>query len=277
MRTPGEVVGAAGADRALVREPGPEIVDCALTFQPRRPLDLDRLHAQHRAYVGALEDAGMAVTVLPPLPGHPDAVFVEDAALLLDEVAVLCRSGAVGRRAEPGALRARLPQDRPVATLPDDVHLDGGDVLRIGHTLFVGRSTRSSPGAAAALGRLLEPWGYRVEGVTVGRALHLKTVVTAVTPHDWVVHTEGLAQPGFVAGLRDRGCRVFEVTDPEAAGANVLPLPDGTTLVAASAPELAERLARARHRPTLLDVSEFEKAEAGLTCLSLTYRSAPRG
>jgi dimethylargininase len=264
--------------RALVRRPSAEIADCLLTFQQRRPIDFDLLARQHRAYVGALEEVGVRVTTLPALAGHPDAVFVEDAAVVLDEVSILCRSGAPSRRAEAGALAPHLPRDRPVRELPESLLLDGGDVLRVGRTLLVGRSTRSSPEAPAALRDLLGDHGYRVVGVGVQGALHLKTAVTAATGADFVV-LPGSVDVDEVRRALGGPVRFHTVSPAEAAGANVLRLPAtagaaaaaGVVLVPASAPELGARLEALGLTVVGVDLSEFEKAEAGATCLSVVY------
>ncbi len=255
--------------RGLVRAPSASIVDCELTHRPRVPIDVELLYRQHGRYVSTLQRLGVKIEWLPPLDRSPDAVFVEDAAVVLDEVSIVCNPGAESRRGEPRTLAPHLPADRPALRAPADESLDGGDVLVVGRNVLVGRSTRTAPSAARWIHDALTPLGYRVASVPVERALHLKTAVTLAGPGCVVVDPLAVDEAALRTALPP-GTDWIAVSPHEAPGANVLRV-GPTTLVAASAPETAARLRHEGLRVSTLDISEFEKAEAGLTCLSIVF------
>lgn len=250
---------------ALVRPPGEELARAARTHIAIVPIDAGRAREQHAAYVDTLRELGVRVVLLPHAPEHPDAVFVEDTVIAVPELAVLTRPGALSRRAETAGvapvlhgLVGRTAAVRAPATL------DGGDVLRVGRRLFVGVSTRTNEAAGPALRELLEPYGYQVDPVPVRGHLHLKTAVTAL-PDGSLLTAPGWDPPAPLVGLPRR-------VAPEVSGANVLVVGD-TVLVAASAPRTAELVARLGHPVRLVEIGELEKAEAGLTCLSVLLTS----
>ena len=255
---------------ALARRPADTIQACELTWIERRPIDVERMRRQHADYVAALEASGVNVTVLDAVPEHPDATFVEDAAVVFPQLVVLGRSGAPSRRAEAELLLDALPVDRPRLRLQWDATLDGGDVLVVGRTVFVGRSTRTNGAAVIAMRDALGLAGYRVVEVPVQGALHLKTAVTAARPDLLVARARGVDLRPMLEAL-PTAVHVITVPDTEPAGANVLPLPGGRVLVPASAPDTAERLRRSDVEVATVDLSEFEKAEAGTTCLSILW------
>jgi dimethylargininase len=247
---------------AITRRPGEDLTRVELTHLPRVAIDPARAEAQHAAYRAMVAARCGEVIDLPPLPGFPDAVFVEDGLIALPEAFVVCRPGAASRAGEIGSLAAAAPRDRPVLCLEAPAMLDGGDVLVIGRRLFVGLSLRTNVAAVEALAGLLAPLGYAVEGVAITGALHLKTAVTA--PDEETV----LVNPAWVDPAAFGARRVIQVPDHEPFAANCLPLGE-EVFVQSAHPATAERLGDAGFAARLIDVSELAKAEAGLTCMSV--------
>jgi dimethylargininase len=165
---------------ALLRGVPPTLERCELSFREREPIDLARARAQHAAYADLLRELGYAVVELAADPAFPDCCFVEDVAVVLDELALLTRPGAESRRGEVAAVAEALARYRPLATTEDPATLEGGDVLRVGRTLYVGRSARTNAAGIARLAAVAEPHGYRVVPVPVSGCLHLKSAVTAL-------------------------------------------------------------------------------------------------
>lgn len=247
---------------AVTRCPAPSLSDCELTYLAREPIVFERALAQHAAYVAALRAAGAEVLTLPAEPAFPDSVFVEDGAVVLDELAILTRPGVASRAAEPEQLAPHLAPYRPVVRVAPPGTLEGGDVLRVGRRLFVGLSPRTDAAGIEALRALAEPHGYTVAPVRVRGCLHLKTAVTALDDETL------LANPDWVDLAPLEEFDVVTVAPDEPWAANVLRL--GRTLLANAAfPRTLECLARRGHAPVPVEIGEFGKAEAGLTCLSL--------
>ena len=258
---------------ALTRLPAQRLVDrCELTFLERRPIDLARLHAEHRAYREALATAGARVIALDPIEHLPDSTFVEDAAVVLDEIAVLARPGAVSRRDEPAHVEAPLRMHRRhVEAIGAPGLLEGGDVLRIGETLYIGLSTRTDRAGLEAFAALAIGFGYRVVPVTVHGSLHLKTACTALDDETLLLNPAWLDTGAFSSFAR------IEVDTEEPFAANVLPVGNALIANAAFPRTLARIHAHAAHtgrRVLPVDLTEFGKAEAGLTCLSLVFSGA---
>lgn len=251
---------------AFTREVSPSITRCELTHQARSPIDLALARAQHRAYVEALVALGAEVRALPPAPELPDAVFVEDGAVVLDELAVITRPGAASRRAETESIAAALASERPLAFLREPATLDGGDVLRLGRTLYVGLGGRTNEVALEQLAALVSPHGYDVVGVPVRGCLHLKSAVTEAATGLLLVH------PACVDPACFPGFRALEVDPSEPAAANVLRVGEGA-IYSTSHPRTRERLERAGVRLRPVDASEVEKAEGAVTCCSLVLRA----
>ncbi|HEY4647355.1 MAG TPA: N(G),N(G)-dimethylarginine dimethylaminohydrolase [Steroidobacteraceae bacterium] len=247
---------------ALVREPSDALMRCELTHLDRVAIQVPLARTQHERYVGALSELGLKIEWLPPLPQHPDAVFVEDMAVILPEVAVITRSGAESRRGEAASVAEALRAYRPSRSIDAPGCLDGGDVLLIGKTLFVGSSGRTNPEGFAMLENAVSEFGYRVRAVRVADCLHLKSACSFIPP-DMVV-----ANPSNVAKDVFGGLRVIAVDPREPTAANTLTV-GGITLVHASCPRTEEKLRRAGVKTRSIDVSELQKAEAGLTCMSL--------
>ena len=165
---------------ALTRPVSDSIAECELTHQERLPIDPARALRQHAAYEEALRGLGVEVVRVAGASALPDAVFIEDTAIVLDEAAIVTRPGAASRRAETDAVGEALAIYRPVRRIAAPATLDGGDVLRAGRTLFVGRSSRTSVEGIEQLRDLAGPLGYDVISVPVAGCLHLKSAVTGV-------------------------------------------------------------------------------------------------
>lgn len=247
---------------AVTRSPGPELARCELTHLPRSPIDAARAVAQHEAYQAVLRDAGLRVVALPADPAFPDGVFVEDTAVVLDEVAVMTSPAPPSRRGERAAVEAALAPLRPLARLPADAFLEGGDVLRVGRTLFVGLSGRTGAAGVVALENVGRPLGYEVVPVRVTGCLHLKSAACALDDGTVLLNRDWLDVAPFA------GLRLFDVSAAEPFGANVLRLP-GAVVVSAAFPETAALVRGLGHRVVTVDVSELHKAESGVTCMSL--------
>jgi dimethylargininase len=250
---------------ALVREPSASLAECELSYLQRTPIDLKKARVQHAGYCAALRAAGAEVHVLPALDHLPDAVFVEDTAVVVDDFAVLGAPGVASRAAEVDAIAATLGVYRPLLHLGGiGATLEGGDVLRIGRTLYVGRSRRTNDPAIQTLRRQLEPLGYRIDPVPVEGCLHLKTGCTYAGGGVVVVNPQWVDPRLF----QREGLAVVAVVPSEPWAANVLRVGD-TLFVSTGHRATAARLREAGLDPVELEIGEFQKAEAGLTCLSL--------
>jgi dimethylargininase len=258
------VGGAAGI--ALMRGVPPTLERCELTYRRFEPIDLRQAVAQHAAYANLLRSLELEVIELPADPALPDCCFVEDAAVVLDEAALLTMPGAASRRGELDAVGAALVPFRPVERTPLPATLEGGDVLRIGRRLFVGRSARTNEAGIARLAAFAEPLGYRVLPVTVTGCLHLKSAVTALDDE------RVLANPSWVEMSAFVGLAVLQVAPEEPDAANVLRV-GGLVVAHPGFPRTLDKLSELGYAVRPLDVSEFLKAEAALTCKSLLFRA----
>lgn len=252
---------------ALVREISPDLVRCELTFLERAAIDVARARDQHHAYVATLSALGCSLEWLPPLPQHPDGVFVEDAAVVLPEVAVVTRPGAASRRGETASVAAALERYRPLTRITEPGCLEGGDVLHIGRTLYVGASGRTNAEGIGQLGMALAAYGYRVEALSMRGCLHLKSACSFIPPDLLLVN------PAWVDAGRFAAARVIAVAESEPYAANTLTV-GATTLVSAAYPRTAERLVAAGVAVRVVDASELHKAESALTCMSLLLAPA---
>jgi dimethylargininase len=256
------VTGTSVTGYALTRRPCSRLDEGALTYMSRATLDLALAELQHQFYREALASAGPKLIDLPAADAFPDSTFVEDAVLAFPECFVLCRPGTASRVDEPELISPFLPQDRPVFHIEAPATLDGGDVLQIGHDIYVGLSTRTNAAAATALGRLLSRCGYRIVLVSVTGALHLKTAVTAPTD-DFL-----LANPDWV-DLSPFGARqIIPVDQQEPFSANTLRVGE-RLFMQSSHPRTIKRLQTLGLEVGVLNISEFAKIEAGLTCMSV--------
>lgn len=249
---------------AITRAVSRALNDCELSHLARSPIDVSRARAQHAAYEQALRDLGCEVHPQPEQFALPDSVFVEDAAIVLDEVAIAARPGAPSRRPEVETIAAALAEWRDVVHIDAPATLDGGDVLRLGRMLCVGASARSNPEGIAQLAGKLAPFGYRVVAVPMRDCLHLKSAVTQVA-EDLL-----LLNPAWVDPDRFQGFHWLPVDAAEPHAANALRIGDAA-VYPGSAPRTAEALLRAGIELRFVDMSETEKAEGGVTCCSLVF------
>jgi dimethylargininase len=248
---------------ALCRRPGSDFADGLTTSDLGRP-EYARMLAQHEAYVGALRGLGLMVEVLDPLPGFPDAYFVEDAALMFPELCVVTRPGALARRGEEEALAPITAKHRPQVRLEAPGTLDGGDVLVVGKQVLVGLSERTNAEGIAQLAAHLAPHGYAVTPVPVAAGLHFKSSVNAVGANTLLV------SPGFTQRPELAGFELLVVPQEEEYATNTL-LINGTLLLPAGFPA-TRALLEPLGLPILeLDTSEARKMDGGLTCLSLRF------
>lgn len=250
--------------RALVHKPSDALAGCELTFIERDAIDIARARSQHAGYVEALRRHAVSVEVVDVNPSCPDAVFVEDVAIVFDQLAVITSMGSESRRAELAAMRSVLSRYREVLDVSLPATLEGGDVLRIGKTLYVGESSRTNSAGIAALDAIARPLGFSTVPVKVPGCLHLKTCITALDDETCIVNPRWLDCQPF------NHLRLIEVATHEPWGANVVRLSD-TLLVNAAYVDTNERIASLGYAIDPLDISEFGKAEAGLTCMSLLF------
>jgi dimethylargininase len=256
---------AMNVDVAVVRGVSPSLHECELTYLEREPIDLDRAEHQHAAYVRLLRDLGLEVVEIPADPAFPDCCFVEDVAVVLDEVAIMTRPGAASRRGEVPPVEDALSRYRQVVRIQAPATLEGGDVLAVGRTLFVGSSPRTNVAGIEQLRALAEPLGYRVVAVPVLGCLHLKSAVTALDDGHVLANGRWI-DPGPLGELE-----IVPVDPREPGAANVLRA-RGTIVVHAGFPRTLDLLPKRGYTVQSLDVSEFLKAEAALTCKSLLFR-----
>jgi dimethylargininase len=249
---------------AITRQVSPAINRCELTHLDRVPIDFERARLQHQVYEQTLRSLGVEVISLPAEPELPDSVFVEDTAIVLDECALITRPGAHSRRAETGSIARALSPYRSLLTIQPPGMLDGGDVLTVGRTIFVGLSSRSDQGAIAQMQELLSPYGYTIRGIHVTGCLHLKSAVTQVGVDMLLVN------PAWIDPANFQGKKIISIDPSEPYAANAL-MVAGKLLYQPAYPKTLARLQAAGIHPTLVDESELGKAEGALTCCALMF------
>ena len=251
---------------AITREVSPAMNACELTHLEREPIDIQEAGRQHRDYEALLAELGCEVKSLPAEPELPDSFFVEDTAVVLDEVAVICRPGAASRLAEVPSVEAAISEHRRLLRIEPPGTLDGGDVLRMCKTIYVGRSARSDGSGIAQFTALLAPYGYRVVPVEMKGCLHLKTAVAEVA--DGAI----LINPSWLEGSAFPGAEILAVDPGEPMAANALRV--GNSLVYPAAyPRTRDLLERSGIDVRTVAVSETAKAEGGVTCCSILFES----
>ena len=247
---------------ALTRAVSASITRCELTYLDRKPIDLDCARQQHAAYESLLASLGWHIERLPTLDDQPDAVFVEDAAIALDELAVVAPMGAASRTGESLTVEEALARFLPVCHLNPPATLDGGDVVRANRRIFVGLSSRTNTHAVDQLTRLLEPYDYEVISVSVRGALHLKSACSYLGDNTLLANVEWIDTTPF------KGMEILPVGASEAWGASVLNA-EGHVVMPAGFPQTARLLERRGFGVDVIDLSELRKAEGGPTCLSI--------
>jgi dimethylargininase len=247
---------------AIVREVSASMARCELTYLERAPIDLPLARQQHAGYVAALAAAGADVISLPADDSLPDSVFVEDTAVVLDTIAVMALPGARSRWPEVPPMRAALERFRATVSIETPATLDGGDVLRVGRTLFVGRSKRTNDEGIRQLREIARRDGYEVVPVALNGVLHLKSAVTALTDRLVLLNRAWLDPAPFSAFEQ------LDVAAGEPSAANTLTL-GGVVHMSARFPNTRALVEAAGFRTVPLDMSEMEKAEGAVTCCSV--------
>lgn len=255
---------------AITREVSGTLGDCELSYVGRAPIDIDLARRQHDAYRRAIESRGCRVIALPADDDMPDAVFVEDVALVFDEIAIRTRPGAASRRAEGASVSNAVERYRAVHAIEAPGTLDGGDVLRIGRTIYIGESARTNASGIEQLkaivgsGSLGQP-AYTVQPVPIRGCLHLKSAITEVADGVVLINPEWIDRSMFSA------YRQIEIDPSEPHAANALRIGDHA-IYPANFPQTQRRLENAGIALTIVDVSELQKAEGAVTCCSLVFR-----
>ncbi len=247
---------------ALTRPVSRCIGECALSFIEREDINFEMAAAQHEAYVEVLRSLGATVDSLPSQDDLPDAVFVEDTVVVVDEVALLTFPSLPSRQPEVDSMAEAIAKYRPVQRLTGDARLEGGDVVRIGRSLFVGLSHRTNQQGIDNLEALLAPHGYTVQAVEMSGCLHLKTACT------YVGQNTILANRDWVDVERLGARQIVDVSPTEPDAGNALLL-NGTLVLPSKFPETRARLQARGFTVVSVDVSELQKAEAGVTCCSV--------
>jgi dimethylargininase len=255
---------------AITRGVSPAFADCQLTHLVREPIDAERARIQHAEYERALESLGCEINRIAGAPDLPDCVFVEDAAIVLDEVAILMRPGAESRRGEVLAVAKALIPHRPILSLEAPGTMDGGDVMIVGRAIFVGGSSRTNPAGIEQLQRIAEPLGYDVHPVSVGGCLHLKSAVTALDEATLLIN------PSWVERDHFRGFAFIEVDEAEPTAANIVRV-GPHLLYSAGFPRTLEKLQEHGYDVSVVNVSEIAKAEGAVTCCSLIFKPLTPG
>jgi len=249
---------------AMTRTVSAGLVNCELSFIDRKPIDLEKARAQHHAYEALLQKLGAQVISLPEQPDLPDSMFVEDPAIVLDEVAIICPLGTEARRKEAPSIAAALEKYRKLAYVRLPGTLEGGDVLRVGKKIFVGLTRRSNPEGIRQLAVIAGTYGYDVTAVPVAGCLHLKSAVTYLGKNTL------LANRAWFGWERMEGFEWIDVHPMEPHAGNALVVKD-KVVFPASYPLTAALIKQKGFQVELLDISELQKAESGLTCSNLLF------
>jgi dimethylargininase len=255
---------------ALTRGPSPSMQACERTFVSPVAIDVGRAAEQHANYCRVLRECGAQVRTLEANERLPDSGFIEDTAIVLDEVAVLCSMGAASRRDEPAGIESVLREYREVVRIELPGTIEGGDVLRVGRKLLVGLSCRTNAAGIAALQTIVGRYGYEVTPVGVRGCLHLKTACTALPDGRLLVNSAWIDRAAI------DGYELVQVPREEPWGANVA-LIGQSVLMEAAHDRTAGMISDLGFDVRTVDLGEFAKAEGGVTCLSLLLESGPVG
>jgi dimethylargininase len=249
---------------AITRAVSPSIANCELTYLSRERIDATKAMQQQKDYERCLADLGLKVISLPPEPDFPDSVFVEDTAVVVDEVAVIPTMGARSRRREVETIAPVIADYRPLKFITGNGTLEGGDVVMVERQCYVGISTRTNVEGIAQLDSFLTPYNYQVIPMQVTGCLHL------TTGFSYLGRQTVLANRSWVDLSEVRGFEIIDVHPEEPWAANAL-LIGGVVVLTASSRRTAAMLRERGFDVRTVDVSELEKAEAGLTCMSIIF------
>ena len=247
---------------AITREASATIGNCALTYLPRVKIDTDLVLKQHQEYQAALASLGCELVTVPTEPGLADSVFIEDTAIVLDEIAVLCRPGIESRRPEVKGVEDVLKKYRTTASIQPPGTLDGGDLLRIGKVIYAGLSTRSNQSGIEQLRHIVADYAYFVKTIEVTNCLHLKSAVSQVATGTLLINSDWIDRSAF------GGMELIEVHKKEAHAANAL-LVGQRVIYPSSFPRTMKKLVAHGIETMPVDMSELQKAEGAATCCSL--------
>lgn len=249
---------------AITRDVNASMGNCELTYLPRVSIDTGLASQQHQQYQSVLSSLGCKIVAVPTERDLADSVFVEDTALVLDEIAVLCLPGAVSRQAEVAGVKEVLQKYRTLVSIESPGTLDGGDLLRIGKVIHVGLSTRSNQSGIEQLRSIVANHGYFVNAVEIVKCLHLKSAVTEVAPDTLLINSDWINTSDF------GDFELIDVDEKEAHAANAL-LVGGSVIYPSSFPRTLEKLAKRSIDVIPVDVSELQRAEGAVTCCSLIF------
>lgn len=253
---------------AITRRVSPTIGQCEITHIQRQAINAERAESQHRRYEMELVNAGCDVDRLPADISLPDSVFVEDTAVVLDELAVITRPGAESRRDEVKTVAAILGAYRPLVYIEAPGTLDGGDVVKVGRRLFVGSGHRSNAEGVAQLRRLLRPFAYEVIDVQAHDCLHLKSAVTCIGDNTLLI------DPKWTDPAQFDNCELVQTDPAEQGAANALAV-NGALIYPQAFPKTRALLERRNYILRCVDLSELAKAEGAVTCCSLVFARKP--
>ena len=252
---------------AVTRELTAAIGNCELTFLHRSAIDFAHAQQQHRDYQSALSSLGCEVVVVPAPPGLADSVFIEDTALVLDDIAVMLRPGVASRQPEVAGVAEVLQQYKPLKAIEPPGTIDGGDLLRVGNRIFAGLSTRSNQSGIQQLRDIVSDFGMTVETVETTKCLHLKSAVSEVAPGTLLINTDWISSSAF------KDFEMIPVDKEETHAANALRI--GKNLIYPSSfPRTMDALVNRGIDVLPVDLTELQKAEGAVTCCSLIF-SAP--
>jgi dimethylargininase len=252
---------------AVTRELTAAIGNCELTFLHRSAIDFALAQQQHRDYQSALSSLGCEVVVVPAPPGLADSVFIEDTALVLDDIAVMLRPGVASRQPEVAGVAEVLQQYKPLKAIEPPGTIDGGDLLRVGNRIFAGLSTRSNQSGIQQLRDIVSDFGMTVETVETTKCLHLKSAVSEVAPGTLLINTD------WISSLAFKDFEMIPVDKEETHAANALRI--GKNLIYPSSfPRTMDALVNRGIDVLPVDLTELQKAEGAVTCCSLIF-SAP--
>lgn len=244
--------------------PSPALQECELTFLDSKPIDIKKAQEEHKNYIAMIEQCGAKVITFDDNINLPDSVFVEDPIIVFDEIAILTSMGAESRRAESANVEKLFSKYRDIKKIDLPAKIEGGDVLQIGKHIFVGKSARTNSDGIRALRDILSPYGYDVTAVKVSGCLHLKTGCTALDESTLLINPEWVDTKAF------QGFKLIVIPKEEPFAANILKIND-TICMNKAFPKTIEIVKSLGYNVKSTDISEFVKAEAGLTCMSVLF------
>lgn len=252
---------------AVTRELTTAIGNCELTFLPRSEIDVARAQQQHQDYQSALSSLGCEAVVIPAPPGLSDCVFIEDTALVLDDLAVMLRPGVASRRPEVAGVAEILGKYRPLKAIESPGTVDGGDLLRAGSRIFAGLSTRTNQSGIRQLSNIVSDYGITVEPVETAKCLHLKSAISEVAPGTLLINPDWISSSTFAK------FELIPIDEKEAHAANALRIGEDV-IYPSSFPRTLDELVKRGINVLPVELTELQKAEGAVTCCSLIF-SAP--